>query len=196
MVDESLSDELPGYEKQWLKFSTNVAASVSSTARVTKAFERESSAILKIVGDLDVDQLSQPVKIPRLVGLRHSNCDWSILMVIDHVMRFNEWVLLTINALQSGTVESGRSGSLAQLDRFYPDQEVGFDCIDEYQEQVWRYSGFIALQKKLRASGTASLRSRPWLGTRNAFQWHCVSANHTKIHRRQIQKILAVGGVV
>jgi hypothetical protein len=146
--------DIPGYEKSWLKFSTRVGSACTSVRRISNRFENESDLILQMANRHDVDELSRVVKIPRLAGIRPESCDWSILMVIDHVIRFNDWVLTTIQVLQSGSNASLRS------DRLYPDTNIGLDALDDYQEQVWRYTGFIDLQKNLRAGGTTVMPSR------------------------------------
>ena len=162
-------------------------AAVNSVPRITAAYQRESDSILKIMHDCDAALAGEPIATPRLFGIAPAATQWSIYSIVDYLMQFQEWTMSTLLNLHR------QQSAPAPWNPFTPDESVGTECIDRWQEHIWHYVSLIVKLETLAGSQTATL---PWPGSFTAKQWHYFSYCQTRLYRRQIQKILAVSGVV
>ena len=162
-------------------------AAVNSVARTSAAYQREADLILEILHRCDAGLAGEPVATPRLFGVDSAATQWSVYGIVDYLMQFQEWTmsaLLNLHRQQSVAPPYGP---------FVPDDAIGSECIDRWQEHIWHYVSLIVKLETLAGSQTAKL---PWPGSFTAKQWHYFSYCQTRLYRRQIQKILAISGVV
>ena len=159
----------------------------------TKRFEAQASLIVSIVNDCDYDLLGQTSTIPRLMGMRDASCDWTGFMVIDHLRRYNEFL---VQAMKAWAINDETRIVVPDYRYLIPD-DAGADCIDQFQESAWDYTGFVnnLVESKRFPRSSGAIR-HPFFGRLDAKRLHCLASFHLSIHRRQIQKILAVEGVV
>ncbi len=164
-----------------------------SVARNTKRFESDSASIVSTANACDYDLLSRTPKIPRLTGMRNDSRGWTAFMVIEHLRRYNDFLLKAMQAL----VIDDETRIVVPEFRYFVPEDVGADCIDQFQDSSWQYASFVnnlvETNRFPRSTGTIQ---HPFFGMMDARRIHCLSSFHLSIHRRQIQKILATEGVV
>jgi hypothetical protein len=71
-----------------------------------------------------------------------------------------------------------------------PSGSYGAGAVGVFQSFLAQYADTMNREVADRRSRT-TLR-HPWFGEMNAHQWHCLAALHQAIHRKQMQKILAL----
>ena len=188
MDSQQLSSGLPGFEAFYLNFFFKLGTAVTSDQSALASFQLTTEQILSCVNENDANVLSREFTIPRIQGIEESSRHWSVLMVLDHLRQVNEAIRETIRELKS----SGQPFQPIRIADFKPDQDVGLEAIDEFQDVNKRYWAFVKSHMPLNTSLTFR---HPWFGELNGHQWHCLAAAHQKIHLRQIYKILAMIGV-
>lgn len=184
--------DLPAFEVAFLKtlFLLRTPLTISKSIR---RFERASNELLQVVNEHDVDFLSRPIKIPRLFGMQRSDCNWTILMVIDYLSRHNDFVFKSILSL---IVDDRKLASSQSWHNLEPD-DVNFDCLDQFQESVWHNAAMannLLQSGKFRRSGGSI--AHPIYGFLTAKKLLHLASFESGIRRRQIQKIMAIDGVV
>ena len=192
-VQTHMSDHYTSYERVWLRTGFEFRCLTGTVVGNTKRFESQAASIVRTANQCDYDLLGRTTEIPRLMGMRDASRNWTAFMVIEHLRRYNEFLL---KAMQSLIIDD-ESRIVTPEFRYLVPEDVGADCIEEFQESAWQYAGFI---NNLSESGrfprsTGSIR-HPFFGKMDARRIHCFSGFHLSIHRRQIQKILAIEGVV
>lgn len=180
---------LPSFEAFYLNVLLKLASAIRSDKAITADFQSTSKTILKIVDDNDVGLLSQEVLIPRIQGIEDSSRRWSVLMVIDHLSLVNQMIMETIRSLRSGNVPFDE----VRIAAFKPNPDVDFDVVERFREVNQRYWSFATSHQPLRSN---LMSKHPWFGYLDGHGWHCLAAEHQKIHLRQIYKMLAMIGVV
>jgi len=188
-----MPEEYSAIEATWLKASFELRCLSGSFVRQTKRFEASASQILQTVNDHDYDMLSRTPRIPRLMGMRRTSREWSVFMVIDHLRRHTDFVLQEMRSLLT---DSGGISQRPSFHYFVPD-DAGAECIDQFQDSVWQYLGFVGNLEESRdhRRSTGSIE-HPLLGRLNLVRLNAYAGFHLSIHRSQIQKILATEGVV
>ena len=121
-------------------------------------------------------------------GIEASSCDWSVLMVVDHLNQVNKTMVEVIRSLKS----SSEPFQIVRIQDYKPNEEVGAEAIDQFREGNKRYWAFAQSHMPLRTNLT---HRHPWFGELDGHAWHCLAAVHQRIHLRQIYKILAMIGV-
>jgi len=188
-----MSGDFTAFERIWLRSGFELRCLTSGVARNTKRFESQAARVVRTANDCDYDLLGRVPKIPRLMGMRHSSCGWTAFMVIDHLRRYNEFLL---NAMQALVLDDEFRMAIPEFRHLVP-EDVGAECIDEFQESAWQYAGFVNnLVDSGRFPRSTGAIQHPFFGKMDARRIHCLASFHLSIHHRQIQKILAVEGVV
>lgn len=187
---DRLEAELPWIDRLWARTRLMIARLTRSHRSLVVAFEKETNLVAKIVDLHDYGILSQSVRIPRLAGLRESSCDWTILMVVDHLNRYNEFLLGSI-ADHVGSAPTFHSY------RYFEPNDSNSESIDAFQENAWHIvSTLNNLIEKGSFRGASGTTFHPLYGNVDAKSLVAIAWLHAQLHRRQIQKILAVEGVV
>jgi hypothetical protein len=155
-----------------------------SRADVTALFEVERELILSLAGSCDAAQGGRRVLIKRLPGLEDSSRDWSVFMTLEHLRIVNEVVGESIRSLAIGEVPA-RVASTAAVK---PSPEADAAVIGAFTAGCERFRQTVAAIPDLRTSvGYA----HPWFGPLDAAGWHAMAAFHMRLHRKQVQSILA-----
>ncbi len=179
---------LPEYERAVISGILRFGSAVMSDLRALNLFSREADRILTLIDEVDIDQASHPVRVPRFRGMEESSCHWSLLMVCHHLCLVNREILTAIESLKHGI----RPFGAVSIAEYKPDPDVGMDVVDEFRQLTNDYSVFVNNNRPLR---TQQRFAHPWFGELDGHQWHCLAAFHQQIHRRQAQKILALDGI-
>jgi hypothetical protein len=183
---------LPPFEKIAVGSGFKIFTAFATDRYVLKKFRREAREVLRLAeGDESYDPF-QTVKVPRLFGIEHSSCNWSVMMTLEHLCMTTFDMLKIIKALHSGVAPRGA----IDIADYKPANDVGFEVLDRFRQVELSYGldveAMIESQGRL-VNGATYLH--PWFGLINAHQWHCLAAVHLQIHRRQMQKIIAILGV-
>ena len=199
MTDQTKTNELhrpgaglPPFEKTTLGASFKIFTALATDRYVLKKFRFESRELLRLAeGDESYDQF-QTVKVPRLIGIEHSSCNWSVMMVLEHLCMTTSDTLKIIKTLHSGVAPRGE----VDIADYKPSHEVGFEVLDRFRQVELQYG--LDVEAMIESQGklvNAARYKHPWFGLLNAHQWHCLAAAHLQIHRRHMQKIIAILGV-
>ena len=180
---------LPAFENFYLNAFFKIGSAITSDKSALSQFQTTTKEILRIVEEQDLGLLSQRKKIPRLQGIEASSCNWSVLMVLDHLNQVNKTIVEIIRSLKN----SNEPFLNVKIADFKPDIDVDVEAIDEFREGNKRYWAFAQSHIPLRTSAT---HRHPWFGEIDGHQWHVLAVAHQKIHLRQIYKIMAMIGVV
>lgn len=147
-------------------------------------FAAEQAAILDLLKDHDAATLSQQVLIKRLRGLEDSSRFWSLLMVVDHLRIVNREITGVIASLGAGRIPSGEASTAAVK----PSTTVTQDVIVEFNKGCGQFAAIVAALPDLK---TTVQFPHPWFGPMDAATWHFMAGFHMRLHRRQMQLILA-----
>ena len=150
----------------------------------TENFLREKTAVLEIVRRCDEKQGAEQVLIKRLPGLEDSSRYWSVFMTLDHLRIVNDAVAGVIDALCSGEIPA-RAASTAEVK---PGVVVDRSIIADFETSCRRLEETVA--ETITFPSTPRF-AHPWFGPMDAAAWHFLSGFHLRLHRKQIEAILA-----
>ena len=177
------------FDHGWYWLTVKLGATLTSRRHAIQRLTRETDQLIKLVRATDINQASDRVKVARLMGMEPISCDWSLLMIVDHLQRFVHDMTRLVDALANSKQLHGQFSD----EQYDPSEEVGVDVIDRFEDSVADFRG--SLSSNTGPRGGATFR-HSWLGRMNSHQWLCWTAAHIGIHRRHAQKILSVSGVV
>lgn len=145
---------------------------------------RERLAILSLAHQCPPADAAHRVLIPRLRGLEDSSRYWSVWMTLDHLRITNGAFAKIIPALAQGLVP-GKAASTAAVK---PSPDADAHVVEAFDHECDHL-----LQA---AAGVSNLRTKaryahPWFGLLDAAGWHALAGLHMRLHRRQIEAILA-----
>ena len=177
------------FDHGWYWLTVKLGATLTPRRHAIQRLTRETDQLVKLVRFTDINQASDRVKVARLMGMEPVSCDWSLLMIVDHLQRFMNDMTRLVGALANNKQLNGQYSD----ELYEPSDEVGVDVIDQLEYAVADFRRVIAGQSG--SLGRSTFR-HSWLGRMNGHQWLCWTAAHVGIHRRHAQKILSVSGVV
>ena len=184
---------LPGFENAILNFGFKFRCMMSSGRSALNHFKREHQTIFQIADDDESFDAFHPLLIPRVTGIEDSSRQWSVMMVLEHLCMVNRDMVKIIEALSEGIKPRGQ----IDVALYKPEEELDYTVLDRFREVCFDYEARLErLLEKRGRLGAATKYAHPWFGPLTAHQWHCLAAVHMSIHRRQIQKIVAMLGVV
>jgi len=183
---------LPKFERIALGTSFRLFSTLATDRYALKRFRRESRELLRLAeGDESYDEF-QALVIPRVMGIEHSSRNWSVMMVLEHLCMTTTDMLKIVKALHAGVVPRGE----IDIADYKPADDVGFEVLDRFRQVEMDYG--LEIEAMLESTGSLACAKKyhhPWFGKLNAHQWHCLAGLHHQIHRRQMQKIIAMLGV-
>ena len=184
---------LPALERAALDITFKTVAVFLPDKWSIKLFRREANELLRLAsGEDESYDVFHQLLIPRVIGIEDSSRYWSVMMVLEHLCLSNRDMLDTVKALAAGIVPRGE----IDIALYKPSPDVGYDVLDRYRELSDEYCGAVQQLLQSRGSLPAAVRFKhPWFGLLTAHQWHCLTTVHQRIHRRQMQKIVAMLGV-
>ncbi len=149
-----------------------------------KRFGQERERIRELIQNCDPELGARRVLIRRIAGLEDSSRNWSVWMTLDHLRIVNHSIAEVIRALVKGAMPEGTASTAAVK----PSETVTADILTAYEESCDVLRRVVAQSADL----NTQIRFRhPWFGPLNAYRWLVISAVHMRIHRAQIERILA-----
>ena len=94
---------LPSFENFYLNLFFKCSCAFTSDRSALNQFQNSTQDILRVVNENDFGVLSQQIRIPRMQGIEASSCDWSVLMVVDHLNQVNKTMVEVIRSLKSSS---------------------------------------------------------------------------------------------
>ncbi len=180
---------LPALDRSWYWTAVKMGAAVTPRRYALKRFRAESQQLIDLVDQAEINAASDQVRIARLTGMEPYSCNWSLLMVLDHLCLFVGDMAKLIEGLAGHADLRGQFSD----QQYEPDPEAGIDVIERYVQTANEF--------EVRVVGLNGLRGNrcfrhSWLGLMNAHQWLCWTAAQTRIRRRHAIQIRNVAGVV
>ena len=166
------------------RFLSTLRRTVGSRGAFTVEFGRERARIREIVQSLDSLSLAQPTLIARVRGLEDSSRNWSVLMTLEHLRIVHQEMRRVIYDLACGRTPSGTASTAAVK----PASGVSISVLADYEASCDALLSAAAAPKNLR---TAVRFAHPWFGPMDAHGWYALAASHLRIHRVQIERIVA-----
>ncbi len=147
--------------------------------------ERQGQKILALAKPLSEEQMQKRVLVHGIRGIEDSSRFWSVGMTIEHLIIVGNEMLDGMVLLSQGKVPN----KVASIAAVKPKGENADRSI------IAAYETFLNKYRDVLASGLQNRDSKtrfrhPWFGLMTAFQWHCLAAVHTHLHRKQIEAIL------
>jgi hypothetical protein len=152
--------------------------------RSTRRFQHEREAIRALIRPCDAETGAQRVLIARPHGLEDSSRYWSVWMTLDHLRIVHHSFVRVIRALTEGIVPPGRANTADVK----PSPNVTPVVAADYEQSCDEY---LAVVREASDLNTLVRYAHPWFGPLNAAGWHALSGGHLRIHRVQIERILA-----
>ena len=175
---------LPALELLFSRLLFLAARLVDSRDSALRRFTTEAERIRSLVVLLDGDTGSRPVLVPRLLGLEDSSRCWSPFMVVEHLVIVDANMFRIMSDLVAGRLHPEE----ARIQDFKPASSAGGDALVAFEQLVGRFAASVPRWPQLH---TACRHAHPWFGALDAHGWLCLAGLHHRIHRRQLERILA-----
>jgi hypothetical protein len=188
-LDDRKRYQVAFYDRCWYWTTVKQFAAVTSQRRALGTFAGEATRLIELVDDVDFARAAEPVRVARLMGMEPCSCEWSMIMILDHLDRFNRDMIKLIHVL---TDDQPIRGTFSE-DAYEPDADVDGSIVSQFETSSGDY---LRLVQSKGSSKTRRVFRHPWLGPMNAHQWNCWTAAHMRIHRRHAMKIMSVAGVL
>jgi hypothetical protein len=174
---------LPTWER-WMLGALLLSASYRSKQQVLGIFLREADLILHCAERLDPVQGARRVLINRVLGMEDSSRNWSAYMVLEHLVIVDTAIGAMIRTLADGRALTRE----VRIQDVKPHAEAGPEQIDKFKRAVATYVDIIDTLPYLQ---TQVRHPHPWFGPLDGRGWHALAAFHHRIHRKQLQRIVA-----
>jgi uncharacterized damage-inducible protein DinB len=149
-------------------------------------FTDEANKIIAIASSLSLEQFSQRRLIPRLPGLEDSSRYRSVAMTLDHLIIVGSGTRQLIVGLSSGKSGFKARGTADVKPNVNVDATTILSAFKEMIED------FV---KEINAVNTEAYpdhtHPHPWFGPHNARNWLAFASVHQRLHRQQIEAIIA-----
>jgi len=175
---------LPKIERFFANLMIHWKAKRTSREAAAATFATERDAIFKLLRSTPTERLTTPVLIKRLPGLEDSSRYWSLLMTADHLRIVNDQIAGVIASLCAGKVPAGAASTAAVK----PSEQVDSSVIAAFEKTCADFEKTVAAQSNLKTTLTFP---HPWFGPMDAAAWHFMTGFHMRLHRKQMELILA-----
>jgi len=175
---------LPKIERFFANLMIHWKAKRTSREAAAATFATERDAISKLLRTTPTERLTTPVLIKRLSGLEDSSRYWSLLMTADHLRIVNDQIAGVIASLCAGKVPAGAASTAAVK----PSEQVDSSVIAAFEKTCADFGKTVAVQRDFK---TALTFPHPWFGPMDAAAWHFMTGFHMRLHRKQMELILA-----
>ena len=157
------------------------------TCSVEKATERIRRIGGEMVADaksLSREALVTKVRIRRPFGLEHSSTNWSVAMVLEHLVFVGSVFGKVIERLSNGKVprmviDPGQAKPRGELE----------NPIEAFQSWLDGYLEKIAATDLV--AHPELCHPHPWVGELDAREWHVFNSAHLGVHRKQLNRVIA-----
>jgi hypothetical protein len=174
---------LPAFELTWLRILFRLACRLITKDLGLRWFTSESRKIVALANRVSAARGTVPVLIDRIAGIEDSSRYWSVFMVLDHVRIVDEGITLIVRTLTSGHPFPQE----IRIQDVKPNPASGPETIARLFSTVDTYESTIT---RLGTLGRITRHAHPWFGPMTAHDWHCLSAVHHWVHRRQLERIV------
>ena len=175
---------LPKIEHFFANLMIHWKARRTNRAEAEATFAGEHAAIVNLLRSGDPARFATPVLVKRLPGLEDSSRYWSLLMTLDHLRIVNAEITRVIAALCNGNVPP----EVASTAAVKPSEDVDKSVIARFGQGCSDFERTVAAQAPL----TSQVKyAHPWFGPMDAAAWHFMAGFHMRLHRKQVELILA-----
>ncbi|HVT74027.1 MAG TPA: DinB family protein [Lacunisphaera sp.] len=156
----------------------------TSRAAAAAQVEAEREAIVALARGCTPAAAARPVLIPRLRGMEDSSRHWSVYMTVEHVRIVNAGITGLLQLLPAGRTPP-RAASTAAVK---PAPGVDGAVVAAFVRGCADLAAAAAAVPDLHAGARYA---HPWFGPLDAAGWHVLAGFHLRLHRRQIEAIVA-----
>ena len=150
-----------------------------------QSFQAEREKVRALLRSCDPAHANKRVLIDRVRGIEDSSRFWSVWMTLEHLRIVHTGIARTITDLANNRIPPGKVATAAVK----PNPNVTATVVAEFEKSCDHLITAVApvpdLKTKLR-------HEHPWFGPLDAFGWLALSAGHLRIHREQIERIVAL----
>jgi hypothetical protein len=150
----------------------------------TTLFQNEREKIRELVAICPMNAANVRVLIERVPGLEDSSRYWSVWMTLDHLRIVNGQIARVIQMLLAGKVPPGTASTAAVK----PSPDVSGAVRDAYEASCTQLFELVRTEPNL---NTRVRYAHPWFGPLDGSGWHALAGGHMRIHRVQLERILA-----
>jgi len=171
---------LPKIEKAFIKYLLVPLARYAlgwKSARIW--LDHEMRCITEMLAPLSQEQYRQRILIDHHLGIEDDTRDWSVSMVIEHLIIVDTGIIKVIKTL--GKEE--RVDQEIRIEDVKPHQGAG--TLSELQLLLDDYRCYLPPKRNSHMT-----KAHPWFVEFNDREWHTFLAIHTWVHKRQIKAIL------
>jgi len=175
---------LPKWQLTIIKPLFHIISSRLPREKVKALYITERQTIIDIVTPLDPTVASTQTLIPRLAGIEDSSRFWSVYMTLEH--------LSTVDTGVSGIIKQLCAGcpidSIVRTENVKPSEDADQTALPTFELLTQKNSSTL---NRIDTLDHTTTHPHPWFGPITARQWNFLIAIHLRIHRKQIESILA-----
>ena len=175
---------LPAMEHFIGGFLFRLALKKHKPEHFTREFQKERGRISALLNDSSQACWREPVLIKRPRGLEDSSRRWSVAMTLEHLRICNTIFASLMEGLSKGELPDRP----ARTEDVKPSPEAGPEVRATYEESC---ENWLQSLEHIDDLNTETRFAHPWFGPLNAAGWQALGALHMKVHRIQIERILA-----
>ncbi len=175
---------LPVVELMIGRMLATVGRRMGTRESFTAQFEGERGRVRGLIEGLSPEMGGRRVLIKRPAGMEDSSRYWSVWMTLDHLRIIHVAMARIIKGLGNGTPPPGQASTAAVK----PSVDVDERVKGAYEASCDELLAAAAAVKNLE---TAARYEHPWFGPMDAKGWYGLAGTHLKIHRVQIERIIA-----
>jgi len=157
----------------------------TSWPKALAVFQAEGDQLLALAKPLTPERLQQRVLVKAPLGIEDSSRYWSAEMVLEHLIEVGSRIATGIVELTNGQEVTVKT-DVADVK---PQGGKGEQIIEDFKTFLQDYAH--TLTEDVGDLTHKSTHPHPWFGKLNAHQWACLGALHQRVHRRQMQRIIA-----
>lgn len=158
----------------------------TSEATALAFFRAEGGKLLTLVRSLGAEQLAERVLVPRLQGLEDSSRYWSVAMTLEHLEIVNYAMGTAVVELSHGRLIAGQIGTADVKPHAAVEAAA---AIASFEASLARFEARLA--ERAQPMDARARYPHPWFGPLTAHQWLCLVGVHMRIHRKQIEAVIA-----
>jgi len=147
-------------------------------------FSREGQRILYLAQDLTEEDLERRVLVSRPLGIEESACNWSVEMLMEHLILVGVHIREAVRQLGNGV----RPLRKFQRSEFEPRGGRGLRTREEYGRFIERFTALYETHCNIPSRPT---HRHPYFGELDAGHWLKLAAVLYKLHRNHAERILA-----
>lgn len=155
---------------------------LTSRKAATRQTEKALKAYLKLAQGVSEDAGSEPVKVPRMLGIDEDMREWSFFMILRHNTIVNNAISATVRRLAPGEPEPEKKFDVKN--DVMPGPDCGVEQIALFKSSVLAHLETTRSLGTLRGTSTSK---HPLFGRFDAHKWNCMFAFHMEIHLKQAE---------